>query len=166
MEPALRPATPDDLETFVQHRVAMFQDMDYGDEAGRARMAELFRARLRDWMMTGQVRGWVVEAEGRILAGALLELKEALPNPLSPINLRGYLFNVYTVPGARGQGLARRLTEAALAHAREIGLEIVELHASKEAEALYRNMGFLPTSEYRLILSEAITPPAQWKERR
>ncbi|HJW42934.1 MAG TPA: GNAT family N-acetyltransferase, partial [Geothrix sp.] len=70
------------------------------------------------------------------------------------------------VPGARGQGLARRLTEAALAHAREIGLEMVELHASKDAEVLYRHMGFEPSPEFRLILSDAVTPPAQWKGRR
>jgi ribosomal protein S18 acetylase RimI-like enzyme len=95
-----------------------------------------------------------------------LQLKEALASPLSEQRIRGYLYNVYVEPEARGQGLARRLTEAALDHAREIGLELIELHASKDAERLYRSMGFEPSPEFRLILSDAITPPAQWKKRR
>ncbi len=166
MDAAIRPAGPEDLETFVAHRVAMFRDMDYGDDEGRARMAPVFRELLRGWLTTGQARGWVAESCGRVVGGALLQLKEALPSPLSLQRVRGYLYNVYVEPEARGTGLARRLTEAALAHAREIGLEMVELHASRDAEALYRHMGFEPSPEFRLILSDAITPPSQWRERR
>lgn len=166
MADTLRPASLQDLETFVRHRVAMFQDMDYGDEAGRERMAPVFREQLRTWLTTGQVRGWIAEDGGAIVGGALLQLKEALPTPLSLQRVRGYLYNVYVVPEARGNGLARRLTETALAHAREIGVEMVELHASKDAEQLYRGMGFEPSPEFRLILSEAVTPPSQWKDRR
>ncbi|HJW08995.1 MAG TPA: GNAT family N-acetyltransferase, partial [Holophagaceae bacterium] len=142
MTQLIRRSSLEDLDTHVQHRVAMFKDMDYGDEAGRARMAPAFRDLLRAWLTTGQARGWIAEDAGAVVGGALLQLKEALPSPLSVQRVRGYLYNVYIVPGARGQGLARRLTEAALAHAREIGLEMVELHASKDAEVLYRHMGF------------------------
>lgn len=166
MDERLRPSTLADLEVHVAHRVAMFKDMDYGDDEGRARMAPVFRELLRAWLTTGQAQGWVAESGGRVVGGALLQLKEALPSPLSLQRVRGYLYNVYVAPEARGRGLARRLTEAALAHAREIGLEMVELHASRDAEALYRHMGFEPSPEFRLILSDAITPPSQWRERR
>ncbi|HTL98184.1 MAG TPA: GNAT family N-acetyltransferase [Holophagaceae bacterium] len=166
MDAAIRPARLDDLETLVAHRVAMFQDMAYGDEAGLARMAPEFRGLLRSWLTTGQVRGWVAESGGAALGGALLELREALPSPLTAQRVRGYLFNVYVAKEARGQGLARRLTEAALAEARRLGLEMVELHASKDAEALYRGMGFEPTPEFRLILSEDFKKPGQWTDRR
>lgn len=144
----------------------MFRDMAYGDEAGLARMAPEFRALLRSWLTTGQARGWIAETEGRPVGGALLELKEALPSPLTPQRVRGYLFNVFVAPEARGQGLARRLTEAALEAARSLGLEMVELHASKDAEALYRSMGFEPTPEFRLILSPDFKKPGQWSGRR
>jgi len=166
MDTAIRPSTLDDLETHVAHRTAMFRDMAYGDEAGLARMEPEFRALLRSWLTTGQVRGWVAEAGGRNLGGALLELKEALPSPLTPLAVRGYLFNVFVAPEARGQGLARKLTEAALDAARSLGLEMVELHASKDAEALYRGMGFEPTPEFRLILSKDFKKPGQWTDRR
>ena len=166
MDELLRPSTLADLEIHVAHRVAMFKDMDYGDDEGRARMAPVFRELLRGWLTTGQARGWVAESGGRVVGGALLQLKEALPSPLSLQRVRGYLYNVYVAPEARGKGLARRLTEAALSQARKIGLEMVELHASKDAETLYRHMGFEPSPEFRLILSDSITPPSQWRERR
>lgn len=166
MESEIRPASPADLETFVAHRCAMFRDMAYGDEMGLARMAPEFRALLRTWLTTGQARGWVAEAAGRIVGGALLELKDALPSPLTPLAVRGYLFNVYVAPEARGHGLARRLTEAAMEEARRLGLEMVELHASKDAEGLYRGMGFEPTPEFRLILKQDFQKPHQWTDRR
>lgn len=162
----IRPGTLADLETFVSHRCDMFRDMAYGDEEGLARMAPEFRALLHAWLTTGQVRGWIAEMDGRPVGGALLELKEALPSPLTPQRVRGYLFNVYVAPEARGAGLARRLTEAALAEAQRLGLEMVELHASREAEALYRGMGFEPTPEFRLILSGDFKKPGQWSDRR
>lgn len=162
----LRPSHFADLELHVRHREAMFKDMDFGDDPGRARMATTFRVRLRTWLSTGEVRGVVAETEGRPVAGALLQFKDALPGPLSVLAVRGYLFNVYTDPACRGQGLARRMTTALLEVARAQGVGIVELHASKDAEALYRSMGFEPTSEFRLILDESIEKPAQWKARR
>jgi GNAT superfamily N-acetyltransferase len=166
MDTTIRPAALADLETFVAHRAAMFRDMAYGDEAGLARMAPEFRALLRTWLTTGQARGWVAECSGQAVGGALLELKEALPSPLTPQRVRGYLFNVYVAKEARGRGLARRLTEAALETAKGLGLEMVELHASKDAEALYRGMGFEPTPEFRLILSDGFKKPGQWTDRR
>ncbi len=166
MDFSLRPTTLADLERHVHHRVLMFADMDYGDEAGRERMATTFRDRLRTWLSTGEVRGVVAESEGRVVAGALLQLKEALPGPLSSQAVRGYFFNVYTDPDFRSRGLARQMTVALLDVAKGLGVGIVELHASKHAEALYRSMGFEPTPEFRIILDEGIQKPGQWKERR
>lgn len=166
MDFTLRATTLSDLELHVHHRVVMFKDMDYGDDAGREAMAATFRDRLRTWLSTGEVRGVLAESAGRVVAGALLQLKEALPNPLSPQAVRGYLFNVYTDPEFRSRGLARQMTLALLEVARTQGIGMVELHASKHAEALYRSMGFEPTPEFRLILDEGIQKPGQWLERR
>lgn len=162
----LRPSVLADLELHVQHRIAMFRDMDYGDDEGRERMAVAFRDRLRSWLTTGEVRGVVAEENGKSVAGALLQLKEALPNPLSPQAVRGYLFNVYTEPSHRGQGLACHMTEALLEVAQAQGVGMVDLHASRDAEGLYRSMGFEPTPEFRLVLDAAIQKPGQWLERR
>lgn len=166
MDFTLRPTTLADLDLHAAHRVAMFRDMDYGDEAGRTRMAGTFRDRLRTWLATGEVAG-VVASSGESVAGAaLIQFREALPSPLTPQAVRAYLFNVYTEPEFRGRGLARRMTEALLDVARSRGIGMVELHASKDAEKLYRSMGFEPTPEFRLILDPELPVPGQWKGRR
>jgi GNAT superfamily N-acetyltransferase len=164
--PTLRPSTLADLETHVAHRVAMFRDMEMGTEEGRKRMAEAFRHQLRGWFVTGQCRGLVVEDHGKAVASVLMLLKDTLPTPVTPLSVRGYLFNVYTEPSHRRRGLAARLTDAALDLARELGIEIMELHASLEAEGMYQRMGFVPTSEMRLVMSAGIKTPKQWKHRR
>jgi GNAT superfamily N-acetyltransferase len=164
--PTLRPSTPADLETHVAHRVAMFSDMEMGTEEGRKRMAEAFRQQLRSWLVTGQCRGLLLEENGRAIASVLMLLKETLPTPVTPLTVRGYLFNIYTEPAHRRRGLAGRLTDAALKLARDLGIEIMELHASLEAEGLYQRMGFVPTSEMRLVMSAGIKTPKQWKHRR
>jgi len=166
MSPTLRTSTHADLETHVAHRMAMFSDMEMGTEEGIKRMADAFRPMLRAWLVTGQCRGLILEEDGRPVASALMLLKDTLPTPVTPMSVRGYLFNLYTLPTHRRKGLAARLTDAALDMARDLGIEIMELHASLEAEGLYQRMGFVPTSEMRLVMSAGIRTPKQWKHRR
>lgn len=166
MSPTLRPSTLADLETHVAHRVAMFRDMEVGSEEGLKRMADAFRHQLRVWLVTGQCRGLVLEDQGRIVSSLLLQLKDTVPTPVTPLSVRGYLFNLYTDPSYRRQGHAARMTDAMLELARGIGVEIMELHSSLEAEGLYQRMGFVPTSEMRLVMGAGIKTPKLWKHRR
>jgi GNAT superfamily N-acetyltransferase len=82
------------------------------------------------------------------------------------VSVRGYIFNLYTEPDHRNHGLAHRLGEAAIALCQDLGLEIVEIHASLEAERGVRSFGFQPTSEHRLVLSSGLHVPKQWINRR
>ena len=52
------------------------------------------------------------------------------------------LYHVATVPSARGQGIGKAVTLAALEHARDLGYRAAILHASKEGEPIYRQIGF------------------------
>ncbi|WP_257312838.1 GNAT family N-acetyltransferase [Geothrix fuzhouensis] len=166
MKLSLRASTTADLETHVAHRLALFRDLEAGSEEGLRRMADTFRVQLRNWLVAGQCRGFLMEDDGRPVAGVLMLMRETLPTPVTPLSVRGYLFNIYTEPSHRRQGLAARLTDAALDLARDIGLEVMELHASLEAEGLYQRMGFVPTSEMRLVMGAGIKTPKLWKNRR
>jgi ribosomal protein S18 acetylase RimI-like enzyme len=60
-------------------------------------------------------------------------------------NLECYLAELYVVPSRRGQGLGRRLMEAALEHARRQGADHMDLSTSEDdapARALYESLGF------------------------
>ena len=58
--------------------------------------------------------------------------------------------SVYVHPGARRQGLGRRMTEYAIAHARAQRVPVITLWSDTRftaAHALYENMGFVRTGE-------------------
>lgn len=52
------------------------------------------------------------------------------------------LYHVGTVQKARGKGIGKAVTLAALEHARDLGLRTAILHASKDGEGIYRQIGF------------------------
>ena len=63
----------------------------------------------------------------------------------------GEVKRVWTAPDARGLGVARRLVAAIEAQAREAGLSTLKLdtnRALKEAQALYRKLGYVETARY------------------
>lgn len=166
MTASIRPSTPQDLDLHLRHRVGMFKDMAMGDEAGLARMGERFKAWLRPRLLTGEVRGLVREVHGVAVGTGLVWLREQMPVPVTELDLRGHVFNVYVEPAHRGQGHARALMEALETAAQGWGVEILELHASKDAEALYRSLGYEPTSEFRKVISSDVSVPHQWMHRR
>jgi ribosomal protein S18 acetylase RimI-like enzyme len=52
------------------------------------------------------------------------------------------IYNVATVPDARGQGFGTAMTRAAMRDARAAGYRVAVLHASHEGYSLYRRLGF------------------------
>jgi GNAT superfamily N-acetyltransferase len=125
----------------------MFFDMGYRD--GLDTMVEAFVPWVIEKMRAGEYLGWFAVAEdGAIAAGAGLWLMDWPPHMIGP-GSRGNILNVYTEPGYRRQGLARRLTETAIDWCRAYGIGTVILHASEEGRELYRSLGFERTNEMR-----------------
>lgn len=57
------------------------------------------------------------------------------------------LYHVATIPEARGRGIGKAVTLAALLHARDLGYRAAILHASTEGEVIYRQIGFEEVSK-------------------
>jgi GNAT superfamily N-acetyltransferase len=150
---AIRPATARDLETILHHRRRMCEDMGYRDAAVLDGMVADSRVILRRWLAEGVYRGWLVEREGAVVAGAGLIASAWLPNAADPLSRRATILNVYTEPAHRRQGLARALMEGILDWCRDEGFRAVTLDASDDGRALYESMGFRPTTQMRLDLS-------------
>ena len=64
------------------------------------------------------------------------------------------IYNVATLPGARGQGIGAAMTLAPLGHARDNGYRIAILHSSPMAFDLYRRLGFREHCKIGQYISE------------
>lgn len=148
----IRESTPDDFEIICAHRRAMFADMGCDTPEQIAAMDVPHRAWLADRLTSGEYRAWLVESEGRVVAGAGLWLIQWPPSPYDQSPQRGYVLDVYTDPGFRRRGLAQRLMETLIAWCRAHEIKIVVLHASKAGKPIYESLGFEQTNEMRLKL--------------
>jgi GNAT superfamily N-acetyltransferase len=131
----------------------MFFDMGHRDSRTLDSMIAAFLPWLREKMAAGEYLAWFAVAEsGGIAAGASLWLMDWPPHMVGPGSRRGNILNVYTEPAYRRQGLARQLTQTAIAWCRAHGIATVILHASDEGRPLYQSLGFAATNEMRLMV--------------
>lgn len=148
----IRPATPADAEVIVHHRRRMFEDMGYRDEAAEDAMVAAARPVIEAGLHDGSYQGWLVEADGQVVAGGGVTILPFQSNPHDPGSRRAWIQNMYTEPGYRRRGLARQILTVIVAWCEAEGFRAVHLHASDEGRPLYEAAGFRPTSEMRLVL--------------
>lgn len=143
---SIRTATITDIPYLVSHRERMFREM--GIPAAFDDMAPAFELWLRQAIPRKTYLGWVaVAGDGAVAGGAGLVVIPWPPGPLSMDPRCGFVFNVYTEPAHRRQGLARRMMEAIHDWCRGEGIERLVLNASAFGEPMYRSMGYVPTDE-------------------
>src|SRR5215204_2446165 len=143
---SIRPATITDIPTIVRHRALMFRDMAIPAEFEDMAVAtELW---LRHALPSKTYLGWVaVAGKGEVVGGSGLIVIPWPPGPITMDPRCGFVFNVYTQPPHRKQGLARRLMDAMHDYCRAEGIERVVLNASTFGKPLYDAMGYVAANE-------------------
>ncbi|MFF7651512.1 GNAT family N-acetyltransferase [Streptomyces sp. NPDC007983] len=150
----IRAARPDDAAELVRLRRLMFHAMHGTDEPGpwEASAEEAVRRQLSEpepvlgaFVVDGDEPG-----DSRLAACAVGRVEERLPAPAHPTGRFGFVFNVCTDPRYRGRGFARATTEALLDWFAARDVTRVDLHATEDAEHLYRSLGF---AEHSIPLS-------------
>src|SRR5438067_470137 len=134
---AIRSATPADLDAILHHRRAMFEDMGYNDVAALDAMTATSRPFMQKALDEGWYRGWLVDHDGHVIAGAGVIILPWPSHPRDPQTRRPMIINVYTEPEYRHRALARRLMVACLDWLRQEGFGTVSLHASDHGRHLY-----------------------------
>lgn len=143
---AIRTATIADIPHIVEHRVQMFRDM--GIEAEFEDMAAATGLWLRHALPSHTYRGWLaLSPSGEVAAGGGLIVIPWPPGPLTMDPRCAFIFNVYTKPAHRKQGLGRQLMDAMHDWARNEGIERVVLNASTFGQPLYQSMGYVVADE-------------------
>jgi GNAT superfamily N-acetyltransferase len=141
----IRPASLDDIPHIVEHREQMFRDM--GIAARFDGMATAMEAWLREAIPSKTYLGWVALADDAVVAGGGLIVIPWPPGPMTMDARCGFVFNVYTRPAYRKQGLAKRLMEAMHDYCRAEGIERVVLNASVFGKPLYEAIGYVATEQ-------------------
>ena len=93
-------------------------------------------------MMDNTCLGVVAEEDGRIIADAVIYLFETMPDEVNVSGMTAMLYNVYTKPEYRGQGIMARMLPEVIRLAREAGAIELKMSAEKKAIPLYDRMGF------------------------
>jgi GNAT superfamily N-acetyltransferase len=151
----VRTATPDDLSTILYHRKRMFEDMGFKGISSLDAALETSRALIQRGLESGRYRGWLIMTPGgEIVAGGGIFIQEFPSHPRDPRPERAWVVNMFTEPVHRRRGLGRMLMNAILEWCRGAGMKSVYLHASDAGRPLYENLGFTPTNEMRITLSE------------
>ena len=148
----IRPATINDTPQLAHHRSAMFRDMGLGTEDGHATMIQAFTEWSAHKMQHNELFAWVACDEDVIVAGGVLMLLDWAADPFGSTAPRAYIYNIYTEPDYRQQGIARRIMDIILDDCRQRGIKYIGLHASEFGRPLYEKMGFTATNEMRIVL--------------
>lgn len=150
----IRPATLDDADVLVRHRVGMFTDM--GLTMDVARLETTFRAWLGALMPAGTYRAWLVETtDGRIVGGGGITILPWPPGPSYAGDRLAFVYNVYVDAPHRRRGLARLIMDAIHGFCRAEGISSVALNASRDGLPLYESMGYAESPNPMMFLSLA-----------
>lgn len=100
--------------------------------------------------------GLLAEVDGAPVGMAWLGILVRIPGPQRFLRQAGMIQSVYVRPDARGRGIGAALVEAAIATARERGLDYLGVHPSERSYPVYERAGFARTSS---VLELGLTGP-------
>ena len=136
----IREITPEDIEIIARMRIMML------DEVTTDPLPEELENQIRRFvwrhMRDKTCLGVVAEKDGRVIADAVIYLFETMPDEVNVKGLTAMLYNVYTLPEFRGQGIMAKMLPEVIRLAREAGVVELKMTAEKKAIPLYERMGF------------------------
>jgi ribosomal protein S18 acetylase RimI-like enzyme len=150
----IRAGTTAELQTLADFWLAMLEEAGIRRESDmavgwRGRFCDYFGGRIQ----AGEAQFFVALDNAEIVGTAAAIIAAAIPYFVTGIK-RGYIFGVRVAPAHRHRGIARSLTEAAIAFLRESGCDKIRLHASPFGRRMYERLGFRPTNEMELAPGE------------
>jgi GNAT superfamily N-acetyltransferase len=137
----VRPATKVDIPELIRLRILLFETLGAvtADEGWREACAGI----LTEGLATPTMRILVVEAGNGLASCGVGTIEQWLPGPDVTDGRIGHISGVVTDPAYRGKGYGHTITLGLLDWFRDRAVTRVDLHASRDAEHLYRSLGFV-----------------------
>ncbi len=150
----IRECAREEWPQFASHVRAMWQDIGAAEHQIKPRWQEEILQFMEIAAETGHFRGYAAVQNGQIVGSAGGQLFAGLSPALLTADFRqiGYIWGVYVRPEWRGLGIAQALTQSLVDYLQSLGCSQVRLHASPAGRPVYEKLGFLPSTEMRILL--------------
>ncbi|MEV7012487.1 GNAT family N-acetyltransferase [Streptosporangium sp. NPDC051022] len=141
---SVRPAISEDIPELVRLRQIladrMAQDGSYPVDV---HWRETYAESLRERLGSSDTAVYVVDApEGGLAACGIGLIFDRFPGPSLPDGRYGYIQGMTTDPGHRRRGHGRAIMVTLMEWYHAMNIRRIDLHATSEAEPLYRELGF------------------------
>jgi len=140
-----------DLEELIHLKLLMFEDAGYKDilaSNAKELILDDYLALYKD----NKAQHFIIKKDGKIVAMVGAFIKSDLPYRYYKIPYYGFIGDVYTIKGYRGNGFATLLINQALEWLSSKDVGTIRLLASKVASKLYEKFGFKASDEMYLDL--------------
>ena len=136
----IRKIIPADIESIVNMRMRMLAETT--DDPMPDGLDRQIRRFVRRHMEDGTCMGVLAEENGQVIADAVIYIFETMPDEINMVGRTAMLYNVYTIPEFRDQGIMTRMLPVVIDLAREAGAVELKMTAAPKAIPLYERMGF------------------------
>ncbi|BAY10056.1 GNAT family N-acetyltransferase [Calothrix sp. NIES-2098] len=149
-----REANIDDDTTIARHFFQLWRDNGVPEASMQVNWLETTLAFIDLARQTLAYKAFIAEINSEIVGSVGCQLFAGLyPHVLAEQQRKyGYIWGVYVEEAYRQQGIAKRLTQMAIAHLQSLNCTSAILHASPSGKPLYSNLGFRESNEMRLDL--------------
>ena len=150
----IREASQNEDSLIARHFYQMWMDNDVPDESIRSDWLETTLQFINNARQDLFYQAFIAEVDGVAIGSASCQIFAGLYPQVLVENYRkyGYIWGVYVEPAYRRKGIAKQLTNMAIAYLKSLGCTRVILHASPSGKPVYTSLGFSESNEMRLDL--------------
>ena len=145
----IRKATLDDMELLIKLRIDYLLDeskvksLDDIDKI-KSDLYDYFNK----WIPNKGCIAFFAEENDEVLSTAFLSIVERPPRKATSSNLVGTVYNVFTYPMYRKQGIATKIMLKLIEEAKSLNVASLDLLATASGKSLYERLGFSQIDNY------------------
>ena len=155
----LREATGHDIPRLSKHHRKMFEEIwerkgENIDISICKGIEKAYRQKLKQELIDGSCKAWVIENEDRIIASGAITIISFVPTPNDLSSSVAYLHSMYTEKEYRNNKFANLIVEKAIQSCKDYGIKRVFLNASEAGRPIYEKIGFRSAPEIMRLIIE------------
>jgi len=138
-----RRATLRDIPELVKFKLMLLDELNPDeDKTNLDTLKNGLESFLKEYIESNKMISWLVEYEGEIISTSGLVLWRVPPRYDCLHGRYGYITNMYTIQKARKNGISTKLIKILIEEAKQLNIDILNLHATKDGINTYRKLGF------------------------